>query len=285
MQGRVVSTNSSSTSPSWGDLWTGWWGSSRSQRVLLLTLGWKQKQGSRWSDPCLLSLGFVEKLIVWLSDGSVKVSAELVWSQRRLRFGWNFLLPFVVFDGCQPWTLTHTEGPESADTVLILFHRSDIPLPPMSAQSCWWVIAEQNFYYIHHSSIFHCATASIKTSDLKICSDGLNKSNQDVNESICLPGFLLFFFSPGFPSLNILSPACFSMSFLFAVFGLMSPHSATDVMESKCSDETTLSSPTCLAGSLIVLSIQVWKTWLGVWLSCRQVHLCLKHSRTSEIQI
>lgn len=181
--------------------------------------------------------------------------------------------------------VSHTEAPESADAVLILFHRSDIPLPPMSARSCRWVIAEQNFYYIHHSSIFHCATTSIKTSDLKMCSDGLNKSNQDVNESICLPGFLLFFFSsPGFPALNILSPACFSTSFLFAVFALMSLLSAAEVMESKCLDETTLSSPTCLAGSLIVLSIQVWKAWRGGgWLSCRQAHVCLKHSRTPDI--
>lgn len=101
--------------------------------------------------------------------------------------------------------------------------------------SCRWVIAEQNFYYIHRPSVFHCATASIKTSDLKTCSDGLNKSNQDVNESICPPGFLLgFFFLSVFPALNILSPACFWLSFLFAAFGLMSPHSVTVLMESKC---------------------------------------------------
>lgn len=58
-----ASPNPSSTSPSWGDLWTGRWDSSRSQRVLLLTSGWKQTQESRWSDPCLLSLGFLEKFI------------------------------------------------------------------------------------------------------------------------------------------------------------------------------------------------------------------------------
>lgn len=190
--------------------------------------------------------------------------------------------PFVVFDGCQPWTLTYAEASESAAAALILFHQSDIPLPLMSAQSCWWVIAERNFYYIHYSSIFHCATASIKTSDLKMCSDGLNKSNQDVNASICLPGFLLFFSSPGFSALNLFSPACLSMSFLFAVFGLMSPLSASDVTQSRCSEETTLSSPTCLAGSLIVLSIQVWKFWSGGVGSAGDRHTCVWN--TTELQ-
>lgn len=68
--------------------------------------------------------------------------------------------------------------------------------------------------------------------------------------------FCSLFSSPGFPALIILFTACFSMSFPFAVFGLMSPHSATDVMESTCLDETTLSSPTCVAGSLTVLSME-----------------------------
>lgn len=125
--------------------------------------------------------------------------------------------------------------------------------------SCWWVTAEQNFHFIHQSSTFHCATASIKTTDLKTCSDGLNKSNQDLNESWISSAPP----PPVFPVLNILSPDCFCLSFLFAAFDLMSPHSVGVLMENKCKDETTLSCPTCLAGSLIVLSIQVWKTWLG----------------------
>lgn len=59
-----------------------------------LCRGFKQKQGSRWSDPCLLSLGFVEKFIPWFSLKDVCLLGG-IW------------LLLVAFDGCQPWSLTY----------------------------------------------------------------------------------------------------------------------------------------------------------------------------------
>lgn len=89
--------------------------------------------------------------------------------------------------GC-PWISRCSANSFPPEWYPITFHECSERWP----LSCWWVTAEQNFHFIHQSSAFHCATASIKTTDLKTCSDGLNKSNQDLNESICLPGFLLF---------------------------------------------------------------------------------------------
>lgn len=146
-----------------------------------------------------LSLGFVGKFIVWES---------------HIQMPLNQAMQLLIL---------------SIGVISHYFHECSEHWP----SSCRWVIAEQNFHFIHQSSIFHCATASIKTSDLKTCSDGLNKSNQDLNESICLPGFLLFF-PLSFLSWIFSLLAGSALSFLFAAFDLMSPHSATVLMESKC---------------------------------------------------
>lgn len=189
--------------------------------------------GDGWSNLCLLRLGFVEKLIDW----AVKVSTVLKLSERHVLR--RNLGPFVVFDWCRPWKLTHTEAPESADAGVILFLRSDIPLPPMSAQSAGLQAVgespQSKTSTIYTNPPFSIAqppqSKPVTWKRAQMVSIRVIKMwmNPFVFRDFLWPPPHHCYPCPEYSRLPV--SACV---FLFAAFGLMSPHSVTVLMESKC---------------------------------------------------
>lgn len=156
-------------------------------------------------------------------------------------------------------------GVEAADALLILFQRTGIPLLPMRAQStdlrtmcvslhiyCMHVWVK----WIHCSSFYFPVCNHLNQSSwpekcsqmilIRLIKMWINVFNLSLLTcSLSLP-FRLISAAHSLYLASSFSPLCFSSAFLFSA-DIMTPHSATALMESRCRLEVTLSRPTCLA--------------------------------------